>query len=262
MPASPTTLELLAIYRDSPTLANRNRVVTENLGLVKKVARRFVQNSRETYEDLYAVGCVGLIKAVERFDLSTGHQFSSYAVARIRGEMMHYVRDHCSPGGVKVPRAWIDRRRKILAGDFAGIPAAERDVAVQALQYQPLRSLDCAGEDGNPIDIADTRRLTEPVVVPLTVASEDKEYFNATAIAQRYRRSVHHWRQTPRAQKLIGVFESQNRGKPAIYSRRGCKGGGTWVHRDLSADFLRWVSPEAAALVCYAYSAAVDAQLQ
>lgn len=255
---SASTLELLAEYRANPTLANRNRVVSQNLGLVEKTARRFAQNSREPYADLYAVGCIGLIKAVERFDLSTGHQFSSYAVPRIRGEMLHYQRDHGSPGGLKVPRAWVDRRRRILAGDFSGIPLDEQDLAAKALQFQPLKSLSCAGEDGEVWEIADPRATAEPVVATLPT---DDEYFNATAIAQRYGRSVHHWRQTPRAKKIIAVFAKQNRGKSAVISARG-RNGLTWIHMDLAADFLRWVHPETSALVCYAYSAAIEAQLR
>jgi len=254
-------LELLAQYKANPTLVNRNRIVAQNLGLVEKCAYRFSQNSREPYDDLYAVGCLGLIKAVERFDLATGHKFSSYAVPRIRGEMLHYQRDHGSPGGIRVPRAWVDRRRRILAGDFSGIPQGEHDLAAKALQYQPLRSLSCAGEDGEVWDVPDHGAAMGPVV-PLDL----EEYFNATAICLRYGRRFAEWRRLPSTQRLLAQFTAQkeNVGQShllPVISRPG-RGRVSWVHRDLSAAFLRWVHPEAAALVCYAYSAAIEAQLR
>jgi RNA polymerase sigma factor (sigma-70 family) len=260
---------LLSTYRADPSLRNRNRVVTANLGLVEKAADRFAKVSRIPFDDLYGAGCIGLIKAVEMFDLLTGNKFSSYAMPRIRGEMMHHQRDREQPGGIKIPRKWIDNRKKLLTGDFTGIKPEDVAAAAQAVQYHEPTSLDHSGgdeDDGPGIQLAAPEHsgtlptTIELLIMPLFTPPDKADYFNATQIAQRYGRQISHWRQIPRTVSLLKEFNCKENGKPAIISKRG-RNGETWVHRDLSADFLRWVSPEAAALVCYAYSAAVGDRL-
>ena len=75
-------------------------LVQENAGLIWSVARRFVGRGTET-EDLYQLGCLGFLKAVEGFDLEFGTQFSTYAVPKIAGEIRRFLRDD---GMVKVSR--------------------------------------------------------------------------------------------------------------------------------------------------------------
>ena len=80
--------------------AERERQIRENLGLVHTVANRFRGRGIE-YDDLYQSGCVGLIKAVDRFDPTLGYAFSTYAVPVIIGEIKRLFRDG---GAVKVSR--------------------------------------------------------------------------------------------------------------------------------------------------------------
>ena len=75
-------------------------LVTENSGLIWSVARRFLGRGTEA-EDLYQLGCLGFIKAVDGFDLAFGTQFSTYAVPKIAGEIRRFLRDD---GTVKVSR--------------------------------------------------------------------------------------------------------------------------------------------------------------
>lgn len=75
-------------------------LIRENAGLIWSVAKRFVGRGTEL-EDLYQLGCLGFIKAVEGFDLSFGTQFSTYAVPKIAGEIRRFLRDD---GAVKVSR--------------------------------------------------------------------------------------------------------------------------------------------------------------
>ena len=75
-------------------------LVQENAGLIWSVARRFVGRGTET-EDLYQLGCLGFLKAVEGFDLAYGTQFSTYAVPKIAGEIRRFLRDD---GTIKVSR--------------------------------------------------------------------------------------------------------------------------------------------------------------
>lgn len=98
------SLELLREYQHSPSAELRNRLVQINLGLVRKEAHHWVNQCTENYEDLLQVGSMGLIRAIERFDISKGHAFSSFAIPYIRGEIQHYLRDKGS--SVRIPRRW------------------------------------------------------------------------------------------------------------------------------------------------------------
>ncbi len=79
----------------------RNTLVEENLGLVWSIVKRFYGRGYEP-EDLFQIGSVGLIKAIDKFDLSLGLQFSTYAVPMITGEIKRFLRDD---GMVKVSRS-------------------------------------------------------------------------------------------------------------------------------------------------------------
>ena len=76
-------------------------LVTENSGLIWSVARRFFGRGAEP-DDLYQLGCLGFLKAVEGFDLDYGTQFSTYAVPKITGEIRRFLRDD---GAIKVSRS-------------------------------------------------------------------------------------------------------------------------------------------------------------
>ena len=85
------------------------QLVEENTGLIWSVARRFFGRGVEP-DDLYQLGCVGFLKAIEGFDLSYGTQFSTYAVPKISGEIRRFLRDD---GVVKVSRTIKEQAAKI-----------------------------------------------------------------------------------------------------------------------------------------------------
>ena len=97
------TLEKLERARAGDARA-REELVEENLPLVHFVLRRFRDRGAE-YEDLYQYGCIGLVKAVDRFDPSFNVRFSTYAVPIIMGEVRRYLRDD---GPVHVSRTIHD----------------------------------------------------------------------------------------------------------------------------------------------------------
>ena len=86
-------------------------LITENSGLIWSVARRFIGRGAEL-DDLYQLGCLGFIKAVEGFDLQFGTQFSTYAVPKIAGEIRRFLRDD---GAVKVSRTIKEQAATIRA---------------------------------------------------------------------------------------------------------------------------------------------------
>ena len=93
------TEELIALAQQGDMEASE-ALVTENAGLIWSVARRFLGRGA-ALDDLYQLGCLGFIKAVEGFDLAFGTQFSTYAVPKIAGEIRRFLRDD---GTVKVSR--------------------------------------------------------------------------------------------------------------------------------------------------------------
>ena len=96
---------LLRDYQQSRSCTIRNQLVTLNFGLVRKEAHYWINQCTESYDDLLQVGSIGLIRAIERFDLSKGHAFSSFAIPYIRGEIQHYLRDKGVM--VRIPRRWL-----------------------------------------------------------------------------------------------------------------------------------------------------------
>ena len=80
--------------------AAKEKIVSDNTGLVWSIARRFV-NRGYHLEELYQIGCIGLLKACDRFESRYGVQFSTYAVPLIAGEIKRFLRDN---GAIKVSR--------------------------------------------------------------------------------------------------------------------------------------------------------------
>ncbi|MGB3494045.1 MAG: RNA polymerase sigma factor SigF [Elainellaceae cyanobacterium] len=104
------SLQLFREYQQAPSPEIRNKLVQLNFGLVRKEAHHWMNQCLENYEDLIQVGSLGLIRAIERFDMSKGHAFSSFAIPYIRGEIQHYLRDKGSP--VRIPRRWQTLQRQ------------------------------------------------------------------------------------------------------------------------------------------------------
>ncbi|HHT98224.1 MAG TPA: RNA polymerase sporulation sigma factor SigF [Clostridiales bacterium] len=104
------TLELIKLYR-AGDLEAKDRVVLDNVGLVWSIVRRF-SNRGYDMEDLFQIGTIGMIKAIEKFDYSFGVKFSTYAVPMITGEIKRFLRDD---GLIKVSRTLKETATKIRA---------------------------------------------------------------------------------------------------------------------------------------------------
>lgn len=102
------TEELIALAQSGDKGAGET-LVNENSGLIWSVARRFIGRGTET-EDLFQLGCIGFLKAVEGFDLEFGTQFSTYAVPKIAGEIRRFLRDD---GAIKVSRTLKEQAASI-----------------------------------------------------------------------------------------------------------------------------------------------------
>ena len=101
--------ELLIKIKNGDTDA-RQKFINGNLRLVLSIIQRF-RGRGENPDDLFQIGCVGLIKAIDNFDLSQGVQFSTYAVPMIIGEVKRYLRDNNS---IRVSRSTRDLAYKVI----------------------------------------------------------------------------------------------------------------------------------------------------
>ena len=125
------------------------RMVTENSGLIWSVARRYFGRGVDS-EDLYQLGCVGFLKAIEGYDESYGTQFSTYAVPKISGEIRRFLRDD---GAIKVSRGLKER---------AALIRASRQALEQRMGREPTLS-ELSAETGlTPEDIATAETATGP----------------------------------------------------------------------------------------------------
>ena len=107
-------------------------LVTENAGLIWSVVRRFMNRNVEA-DDLYQLGCLGFLKAVEGFDLEFGTQFSTYAVPKIAGEIRRFLRDD---GAVKVSRSIKEQSATIKSARNLLLHALGREPTIQEIANQ------------------------------------------------------------------------------------------------------------------------------
>lgn len=89
----------------------REEFINGNLKLVLSVIKKF-SNRKENPDDLFQIGCIGLIKAIDNFDITQGVQFSTYAVPMIIGEIRRYLRDN---NAIRVSRSLRDIAYKALS---------------------------------------------------------------------------------------------------------------------------------------------------
>lgn len=88
----------------------RDKLVLGNLKLVLSILKKY-NNRNENMDDLFQIGCIGLVKAIDNFDLSYGVKFSTYSVLMIEGEIRKYLRDNST---IRVSRSVKDTAYKVL----------------------------------------------------------------------------------------------------------------------------------------------------
>ena len=133
------TLKLLEEARGGDKKA-REKLINGNLRLVLSVIQRFTGRC-DSPDDLFQVGCIGLIKAIDNFDLSQGVQFSTYGVPMIIGEIRRFLRDNNS---VKVSRSMRDTAYHAMQIKEEFINANNREPTVEEIaekMHLPVRQV-------------------------------------------------------------------------------------------------------------------------
>ncbi|AZO95100.1 RNA polymerase sporulation sigma factor SigG [Iocasia frigidifontis] len=171
----------------------RNTIVSGNLRLVLSVIQRF-NNRGENVDDLFQVGCIGLMKAIDNFDLSKNVRFSTYAVPMIIGEIRRYLRDN---NPIRVSRSLRDTAYKALQikenlknknseepslkeiARELGIPRSEITYALDAIQ-DPISLFEPIYHDGgDPIFVMD--QISDE-------KSEDESWLEGIAVREALRK--------------------------------------------------------------------------
>ena len=196
-------------------------LVEENSGLIWAVTKRFLGRGTEA-DDLYQLGCLGFLKAVEGFDLSYGTQFSTYAVPKISGEIRRFLRDD---GAVKVSRSLKEQASVIRSVRNKLTVAFGRDPTITEISHQTgftLEEIALAetataatesiqkenGEDGFSLEniLSDTEseeRMVEKIA--LRQAIESLQERESTVIKLRY----FHGLTQQRVAKVLNVSQVQ-----------------------------------------------------
>ena len=214
------TEELIRLSQNGDKEAGEN-LIRENSGLIWSVARRFIGRGTEP-EDLYQLGCLGFLKAVEGFDLNYGTQFSTYAVPKIAGEIRRFLRDD---GAIKVSRtlkeqsSLIRQTRSSLSNalgreptigelsEHTGLTAEE--IALAETATQEVESIHReTGEEGFTLEnvLTDTEsedRLVEKIALRQAISELPER--EKTVIQLRY----FHGLTQDRVAKVLGVSQVQ-----------------------------------------------------
>ena len=102
--------ELFIKFKETKDKSIRDKLVMGNLKLVLSILKRY-NNRNENLDDLFQIGCIGLVKAIDNFDLSYGVKFSTYSVLMIEGEIRKYLRDNNT---IRISRSVKEISYKIL----------------------------------------------------------------------------------------------------------------------------------------------------
>ena len=124
--------EELIIRSQSGDMEAKEVLISENSGLIWSVARRFLGRGTDA-DDLYQLGCLGFLKAVDGFDVDYGTQFSTYAVPKISGEIRRFLRDD---GALKVSRGIKERAALIKSAQNQLIHTLGREPTIHEISME------------------------------------------------------------------------------------------------------------------------------
>ena len=173
--------QLLREYQQSRAEKIRNQLVQINFGLVRKEAYYWMNQCHESYDDLIQVGCIGLIRAIEKFDIAKGHAFSSFATPYIRGEIQHYLRDKGVT--VRIPRRWLALQQQSI-----GVSRSLREqYNRQPSDKEVAAALEISPEEWQEIKLAWANRSPLSLDVPVHDGDDGSTCLGELVPDHRYR---------------------------------------------------------------------------
>ena len=156
--------------------AAKETIVSDNTGLVWRIARRFMNRGYDL-EELYQIGCIGLLKAVDRFETRFGVQFSTYAVPLIQGEIKRFLRDN---GAIKISRILKQNGYHISQARQRLMQSLGRDATMEELCME-------TGLSAEEIVLAtEANREVESIQQPVSGAREDGALLEERLVDESY----------------------------------------------------------------------------
>ncbi|TJX66463.1 SigB/SigF/SigG family RNA polymerase sigma factor [Soehngenia saccharolytica] len=171
------TKELFRLYKENPTKEIRDTLIEKNLYIAEILAKKYANRGIE-YDDIFQVASIGLIYAIDRYDIDKGYEFSSFATPTIIGEIKKYFRD--KGWAIRVPRRIQELSKKInlakneLSQELQRVPTVE-DIA---------KYLDITEEE--VLEAMEASKVYTPQSLDVTYdsQSEDKEVNLAELIGE------------------------------------------------------------------------------
>ena len=167
-----TALELLRAAQEGDREACQQAVI-ENNGLIWSVVRRYYGRGVDS-DDLYQLGCLGFLKAVQGFDFDYGTCFSTYAVPKIAGEIRRFLRDD---GAVKVGRSIREQaqtlysRREQLRQELGREPALSELAEATGLKPEDIAQIDLATDTPDSLQ----QEMADGLTLESTLGTEPPE---------------------------------------------------------------------------------------
>lgn len=192
-------------------------LVERNVRLVWSVVQRFLNRGYDQ-EDLFQIGCIGLIKSIDKFDLSYQVKFSTYAVPMIIGEIQRFIRDD---GTVKVSRSLkelghkIRREKEALTKTYGRSPTLSE--LASALEITPEEVVHAQEASKKPHSIHETVYENEgdPITLLDQLAEDDQNWFDKIMIAETMKTLE------PREQLIVYLRYYQDQTQAEVAQRIG-----------------------------------------
>ncbi|MFJ8245359.1 RNA polymerase sporulation sigma factor SigF [Peribacillus asahii] len=192
----------------------RDLIVQSNLRLVWSVVQRFLNRGYEP-DDLYQIGCIGLLKSVDKFDLSFEVKFSTYAVPMIIGEIQRFIRDD---GTVKVSRSLKEMANKIrrakeeLSKTYGRVPTVNE--IAEHLELSPEDIILAQEANRNPSSIHETvyENDGDPITLLDQIADQsDTKWFDQIALKE----AIHELDERERLIVFLRYYKDQTQSEVA-----------------------------------------------
>lgn len=187
----------------------RKKFINGNLRLVLSVIRRFFRKG-ENADDLFQVGCVGLIKAIDNFELEQNVQFSTYAVPMIIGEVKRYLRDNYS---IRISRSIRDLAYKVIAEKERFLKEKDREPTLDEL----ANLLDVSKED----IVISIDAIQMPISLQEPVNGSDLDNINIEDQISDKKNSDSYWAETI---TILEAMKRLNEKEKMIISKRFFEG--------------------------------------
>ena len=209
--------ELRSLIRSSQSgdQEARELIVQSNLRLVWSVVQRFLNRGYEP-DDLYQIGCIGLLKSVDKFDLSFEVKFSTYAVPMIIGEIQRFIRDD---GTVKVSRSLKEMANKIrrakedLSKVYGRVPTVNE--LAEHLELSPEEIIMAQEANRSPASIHETvyENDGDPITLLDQIADQnDTKWFDQIALKE----AIHELDERERLIVYLRYYKDQTQSEVAM----------------------------------------------